>query len=255
MTLETLAQIQAALEPYENWRLWHLDEVVSTQDSLREAFEGGEGEHLALSAGSQTGGRGRHGRTWDQKSEEDLALSVLLTPRGRYPPLLLPFLIPAVLYDALKTLGVPENRLRIKWPNDLLLGEKKIAGILIEGEGSGTFLCGVGCNVERGSFPAELRGIASSLALEGMPNIFYPDLLETFLLNLAQRVTEAEKGGWGEAMGIYQKGFRWMGNSVILRTKEGGIQGRLEEIGPEGIRLSGDHRFDLGEVLAVENPS
>ena len=255
MTPECKAKIQAALEPFAGWRFWHLDELVSTQDSLREAFEGGEREHLVLSAGVQRGGRGRHGRRWDQEPEQDLALSVLLTPLDRYPPLLLPFLFPAVLYETLKTIGIPPDRLRIKWPNDLLLGEKKIAGVLIEGEGSGTFLCGLGCNVGRQSFPEELQGIASSLALEGMTGVSYPELLEILLVEMAQRVMEAEQGKWAQVLRAYKEGFRWMGKEVILETKEGKVSGKLEEIGPEGMRLSNASPLDLGEVLAVENPS
>ncbi len=251
MSDESLARIQARLEPFEGWRLWHLDRVVSTQDSLREALEQGEPEHLALSAGIQTGGRGRHGRSWNQEPEEDLALSVLLRPAGRYPPLLLPFLLPAALYEALGTMAVPRQKLRIKWPNDLLLDEKKIAGVLIEGDGSGAYLCGIGCNVGRRSFPEELRGRASSLRLEGLEQTSYPQLLEVLLLELARMLSEAEKGDWSRVLHSYAQGFRYLGEEVVVETGEGGIHGRLESLGPQGIRLDQGACLDPGQVLAI----
>ncbi len=251
MTPECLVQIKGALRPFPGWRHWHLDRVVSTQDSLREALRQGEREHLALSAGVQTHGRGRHGRTWDQEPEKDLALSILLKPKGRYPPLLLPFLLPTALFTALRTLGVPQGLLRIKWPNDLFLREKKIAGVLIEGEGSGAFLCGVGCNVERTKFPTELEGIASSLRLEGIDRIQYPELLLVFLMKIAGMVQEAEKGQWTKILRTYQEGFAWIGEEVVLATKGGGIQGRLIRLGPKGLQLSNGLRLDVGEVFGI----
>jgi BirA family biotin operon repressor/biotin-[acetyl-CoA-carboxylase] ligase len=227
--------------------------VSSTQDSLRKAFEKGEAEHLVICADYQEEARGRHGRKWNQKCGEDLALSVLLTPKDRYPPLLLPFLFPATLFETLLNIGIPGSCLRIKWPNDLLIREKKLAGVLVEGDGSGTFLCGIGCNVARRSFPRELKERASSLALEGWDRIGYPDLLEAFLPLLAQRVSEAEKGDWNKTLASYQKGFCLVGKELRMETSGGEVFGKLAEMGPNGIILEGGRRFSLGEVQGIQS--
>ena len=134
----------------------YFDSIHSTNTYLKE-----QGAQLpdgtAVAAGHQYAGRGRQGRSW-QSSEEALALSVLLKGVPPYLMQMLPILFGIGARRALSLLCGRE--ILLKWPNDLLLGEKKIAGILCESAGFGEdtlAVCGIGVNLlQDPSFFAEL---------------------------------------------------------------------------------------------------
>jgi BirA family biotin operon repressor/biotin-[acetyl-CoA-carboxylase] ligase len=118
-------------------------ETGSTNDDLMALGRQGEGEGIVLVAGHQTGGRGRHGRTWTAPPGTGLLCSVLLRPPAAVAGLVTAT-VAVALVDALETFGVAG--LGIKWPNDLIVsvadaprapngaatGERKLAGILAE---------------------------------------------------------------------------------------------------------------------------
>ncbi|MCR0982055.1 biotin--[acetyl-CoA-carboxylase] ligase [Roseomonas populi] len=116
--------------PPAGWRLLVHDQLPSTADVVRQRAEAGEGERLAVLAFRQTAGRGTHGRAWESPPG-NLYLSVLLRPDATAREVPQWSLLAAVaLHDAL----VPwaGAGLTLKWPNDLLLGGAKCAGILAE---------------------------------------------------------------------------------------------------------------------------
>jgi BirA family biotin operon repressor/biotin-[acetyl-CoA-carboxylase] ligase len=122
-----------------NWRLLKHDVLPSTADLVRRLADAGEPEGLAVMAGRQTGGRGQQGRAWSSPVG-NLYLSLLLRPAE--PLRLLPqwALLAAVAVAEALAPFVPTPRggeggaaLTLKWPNDLLLGGAKLAGILTEG--------------------------------------------------------------------------------------------------------------------------
>ena len=143
----------------------YFDSIHSTNTYLKE-----QGAQLpdgtAVVAGHQYAGRGRQGKAW-QSSEEALALSVLLKGVPPYLMQMLPILFGIGARRALSLLCGRE--ILLKWPNDLLLGEKKIAGILCESAGFGEdvlAVCGIGVNLlQEPSFFAELP-YGSSLWVE-----------------------------------------------------------------------------------------
>lgn len=110
------------------WRVEIHDEVASTQSLVTARAEAGEGAGLALLARRQSAGRGRDGRAWTSPAG-NLYLSVLLRPDA--PARALPqfALLAAVALHAAAGAHAP---VRLKWPNDLLRGEAKVAGILTE---------------------------------------------------------------------------------------------------------------------------
>jgi BirA family biotin operon repressor/biotin-[acetyl-CoA-carboxylase] ligase len=112
------------------WRLLVHDQLPSTADVIRASAEAGEGERLAILARQQTAGRGTHGRAWASPSG-NLSLSVLLRPDAPAREVPQWSLLAAVaLHSALAPHAGPG--LSLKWPNDLLLGGAKCAGILAE---------------------------------------------------------------------------------------------------------------------------
>ncbi|MCE2564209.1 biotin--[acetyl-CoA-carboxylase] ligase [Komagataeibacter sp. FNDCF1] len=122
--------------PRSNARPWRLevhDTLGSTSDTCKAMLDAGQGEDgLAILALSQTAGRGSRGRQWADPGG-NLALSVMLVGQGADVPVgLWPFIAGLALHDAMVAFLPDPDALQLKWPNDLLLSGRKMAGILIE---------------------------------------------------------------------------------------------------------------------------
>lgn len=149
-----------------------LESTDSTNDDARRDAHAGAPDGHVIVADSQRSGRGSHGRVWDSPAGQDLYLSIVARP-----PLGLAELSPLTLAVGLGVAEAVEAVLTgtagsaiealVKWPNDVLIGGKKCAGILVEassvGAELGALVIGIGLNVNRQSWPDELQPIASSL--------------------------------------------------------------------------------------------
>ncbi len=151
--------------------LRYLDETGSTNDDAkRDAASRAPDGHVVVADTQQTG-RGSHGRTWSSPQGTDLYFSIVDRPSVAFaelPPLTLAVgLGVAEAVETLLATATSNPVCRVKWPNDVWLGGKKCAGILIEANAAGTELdslvIGIGLNVNRASFPDELATTATSL--------------------------------------------------------------------------------------------
>lgn len=128
----------------------------------------GANEGLAIVADEQTAGRGRLQRSWSSPKGAGLYFSILLQPKiapDRWP--LITFVAALAVGDALHETS--EVRTDIKWPNDLLVNERKISGILAEAIETATgraIVVGIGVNLTNDAFPQSLLGVATSVAQE-----------------------------------------------------------------------------------------
>jgi len=148
----------------------YFDEVDSTNNLAKQlAFEGCN-EGTVVIAKTQTAGKGRLGRTWDSKNEHGIWMSVVLRPTGSLKSIQVITTAAAVaVSSAIKEItGIDAG---IKWPNDLLVGGKKICGILTEAVSTASefqfVILGIGINVNQDlqDFPADLRYTATSLKI------------------------------------------------------------------------------------------
>lgn len=153
--------------------LWSEINVVertgSTNADLRVAALQGAGEGTVLIAEEQLAGRGRLDRSWTAPARSALTLSVLLRPPSPAPTPWgwLPLLAAVAVDDALRRFEVADSG--VKWPNDVLLGEKKLAGVLserVDGSGQTAVVIGMGVNVSLDSSELPSPG-ATSLVLAG----------------------------------------------------------------------------------------
>ncbi|HEY5032065.1 MAG TPA: biotin--[acetyl-CoA-carboxylase] ligase [Actinomycetes bacterium] len=173
-------------------RPWRALDVVTTTGStnadLARAAEEGEASGLVLVAEEQTEGRGRLGRTWSAPPRAGLMFSVLLRPSVPVARLgWLPLLAGLAAAEAVSRLA--EVDVRLKWPNDLLVEDRKLAGVLAErvsGEGGWAVVVGIGLNVTTlaSELPVET---ATSLAVEGAACTDRDPLLRAILRRLAVR--------------------------------------------------------------------
>jgi BirA family biotin operon repressor/biotin-[acetyl-CoA-carboxylase] ligase len=137
----------------------HYRRIGSTNAHARELAAAGAPHGTLVTAAEQSAGRGRQGRTWTAAPGRALLCSVVL----RDPPRLLPLAAGVAVAD------VVGSDAQIKWPNDVLAGGRKVAGILVEGRPQeGWAVVGIGLNVavRIEDFPAELRSTAGTLGLE-----------------------------------------------------------------------------------------
>jgi BirA family biotin operon repressor/biotin-[acetyl-CoA-carboxylase] ligase len=190
----------------------HLRETTSTNDRARALAQDGAPHGTLVTAGEQRAGRGRQGRAWSAPPGQALLLSLVL----RDPPALLP------LIAALAVAHVAGPEALIKWPNDVLVGGRKVAGILAEGRPhEGWAVLGIGVNVALrvDELPAELHATAATLgltpadleptlerllaALEGALALGPAAVLDSYRERDALRGHEvAWAGGRGRAVGI-----------------------------------------------------
>jgi BirA family transcriptional regulator, biotin operon repressor / biotin---[acetyl-CoA-carboxylase] ligase len=142
----------------------HYARTDSTNTRARELAEAGAPHGTVVTAAEQSEGRGRQGRVWTAPAGKGLLYSGILRPLDERH-MLLPLAVPIAVCEAAESLR-PEAACQIKWPNDVWLEERKLAGILIEARPQdGWAVIGVGVNlsVEPEEFPAELRWPAISL--------------------------------------------------------------------------------------------
>ena len=141
------------------------ESLPSTNTELARRASDGAEEGLSIVANEQTAGRGRLQRTWSSPKGAGLYFSILLLPaiaQDRWP--LITFMASLAVGDALHEAGVETD---IKWPNDLLSGERKICGILaetVETPAGRAVIVGIGINLTSEAYPAELAPVATSVA-------------------------------------------------------------------------------------------
>jgi BirA family transcriptional regulator, biotin operon repressor / biotin---[acetyl-CoA-carboxylase] ligase len=139
--------------------------VDSTNRYLLQRAAGGAAEGLVAVADEQTAGRGRLGRTWVAPPASALLVSVLLRPALTAERTHLVTLAAGLAaLDAIDRLA--PRPAGLKWPNDVVVDDRKLAGILAEADGAGAVVVGMGFNLQPDALPVELRDIATALVLD-----------------------------------------------------------------------------------------
>jgi BirA family biotin operon repressor/biotin-[acetyl-CoA-carboxylase] ligase len=231
--------------------------IVSTSDRLKALARGGAPEWTVVLADEQTGGRGREGRTW-VSPPGSLYLSVLLRPR--FPGVgLLPLAAGVAVAEAVDELGV---RTELKWPNDVLAGGRKLAGILCEAAsgpaGVEWVVLGVGVNVtlDPALLPDAIRESVTSLAALGRGGTALPEVAASVLARLARAYIGLESDPGALVAAWRRRAVPWWGRVVEARTAGGPARGRLLDVDDDGalvLELDGGGKLRLlsGEVSRV----
>jgi len=215
-------------------------ETESTNDDAWDLLALGAPDGAVVVADHQTRGRGRMGRAWHSAPGQGLAMSVLVHLSCE-PDLLttLPLVSGLALVEALDALGA---RADLKWPNDLLIDGRKVAGILCEGRrtasGVNAAVIGVGVNVAQRNedFPVELRERATSLAIVGH-TIAREDVAAEFLDALEPRWTEHTEGDPGAALAAWRERSTFWGHEVVVHTPSGEVRGIARDLAADGALL------------------
>jgi BirA family biotin operon repressor/biotin-[acetyl-CoA-carboxylase] ligase len=238
----------------------------STNDDAKRGAREGAPHGATWVADAQANGRGRQGRAWLSAPGENLLFSVLLRVPclpARVPPLAL--VAGLAVRDAVAAC-VPHRQVGLKWPNDVLVDGRKIAGVLVEasvqGGKVGSVVVGVGVNVGTRSFPADIAARATSIALisaDGVGAIppSRAELLVSILARLSETVPLAAARGLAPLLSRLDAVCVLRGHRVRSETAEGTAL-RIDEDGRLVVRRvdGAVERWAAGEVhlSAVEGP-
>lgn len=214
-------------------------ETDSTNQRAIEIGASGAPGGVAIFAERQTAGRGRFGRRWESAAHLGLWFSVLLRPAL---PLeswsRLTTWAAVVVADAIeKASGLSVS---VKWPNDLEIGGRKIAGILIEMQsdraGEHFAVAGIGANVNHATtdFPDEIRERATSLRIASRRAIDRTALATAILQTMSQRITDIDDSGFPSLLAEATRRSSLLGKRVALQTAAERIEGIAESLAPDG---------------------
>ena len=237
------------------WRLVVHDSLPSTSDACIAEAERGEAAGLAILALRQTHARGSRGRSWTEPPTGNLALSVLLRPEGALPAAgVWPLIAGLALHDALSA-GHPAGRLTLKWPNDVMLDGRKLAGILVErglGGGHDWLVIGFGANLA--AAPELPDRVVACLAELGVPPS--PEQVASRLLvSLSGWMGVWESQGLPAVRAAWLERAHPLGAPLAVRMRGAQTAGSFAGLDQDGALLlrheAGVQRIDTGEILLL----
>ncbi len=218
----------------------------------------GERGPLWISAERQEAGRGRRGNTWSS-SPGNLAASLLLSEPS--PPAQAPqmsFVAALALHDAVAECAPQLGpMLTVKWPNDLLIGGAKVAGILIEGESESGFAVVIGFGVHCAAHPVDMPYPATDLAHAGA-SVTPEQLLGALAAAMQTRIERWQAGrGFASIRADWLKRAAGLGHAIKVRLPDREFNGNFEGLDDAGRLLvrgpAGLTTVTAGEVFGLEN--
>jgi BirA family biotin operon repressor/biotin-[acetyl-CoA-carboxylase] ligase len=229
-------------------------DTTSTNDVIEKLARDGVKEGAVVFAESQTRGRGRLGRKWMSPAKRGLWFSVLLRPDLR-PQETTRLTVASA--TALRRAIESQTGLRpeIKWPNDILIHGKKVAGILTELSGEldhvNYIILGIGVdvNLSQGDFPAELRKSATSLKIELGKPVSRPELAVAILRELDHDYARIASGQFAALANEWEEHGTTIGHEVVIRTGVRQIRGRAEALGEDGELLLRTEHGHLERII------
>jgi BirA family biotin operon repressor/biotin-[acetyl-CoA-carboxylase] ligase len=243
-------------------RVHWLTSTSSTNDVAAHLADLGADEGTVVVAEAQAAGRGRLGRVWVSPPGAGLYVSMILRPsadlalsRKVNPTALLTLASGVAITEAVRaSTGLPAE---IKWPNDVMIGRRKLAGILAEAAAQGGALqhivLGFGVNLQRAAYPLELADRATSLEAETGRPADRAMILVEILAAIAARYADLRAGRFDAILSAWRLLAPSLPSSWVEWDSAGGVmRGRAEDVDDQGALLVrvGDHveRVIAGEV-------
>lgn len=239
----------------------HLEYVTSTMDAAKAMIKSGSVDFDAdgvpsiagVMADEQTAGRGQRGRDWHCPAGESLCVTYFMRHRLELPDdtSRLSLMAGIAAAEGIENL-IQHCCIGLKWPNDLVLSDKKLGGILIESfrnpDGEWTVLVGVGINISVTTFPAELQEKATSLALNGVTDITVKEIT----IAIGKALNRMASMSLEEILSRWRNRDTTVGMSFEAETPEGTRRGTAEGIDENGKLLI---RLQDSSLIAVETAS
>jgi len=215
--------------------LW-LEQTDSTMLDAARLAAGGCPSGTVVGAEEQTAGQGRHGRSWRSDREDGLYFSTVL--RLPLSPAQQPMVTMAVglaVADAIAiTTGVAVD---LRWPNDVLIGDRKLCGILVQQHNS-ALVCGIGINVNQVSFPPELMPLATSLRIAGGRTLAREPILIEVLRSMDRHLEILVNQGIHAILQLFTAASSYVsGRRVVVEQGERLLRGTTAGLDANGFLL------------------
>ncbi|MBI4508936.1 MAG: biotin--[acetyl-CoA-carboxylase] ligase [Deltaproteobacteria bacterium] len=232
-----------------------LEQVGSTNDEAASRARAGAPHGTVVIADAQSIGRGRQGHQWYSPPGHNLYLSAILRlamPPNAVPPLTLAAGIATC--EVARCLGVPAS---LKWPNDVLVGGRKLAGILAEmstrGATTEVVILGVGMNVNSTTFPQDLSRTATSLRIErGGEAMDRADVLALLLFELERWINLFVSEGAPAIVSAWKERTHFLGQRVSVKVEDKVVTGWAMDVDADGALLLGREDGTSLRVLSGE---
>ncbi len=233
------------------------ESLPSTQKTAHIRSNEGAEEGTVVAADKQTAGRGRLNRSWDSIAGKGIWMSIILRPDipPRQAPQLTLLAAAAVRKGIQKATGITCD---IKWPNDLLVDGRKVAGILTELQADPdrvqAVIIGIGINVNhgRGDFPAELQEKAGSLAAEGEVQFNRNRVIARILEELESLYFLFLKEGFAPVKKAWEEGAVSIGRKITATTVTDAITGYAVGITGDGVLLLKDEEGTIHQIYSAD---
>lgn len=237
------------------WPVFRFGEIDSTNEEARRRAHAGDLGPCWLSADAQTAGRGRLGRVWDSPAGNLFATALLPYPRPAAEAALACFSAGLAVLDAAKAAGVDASSLGLKWPNDLVAGPAKLAGVLIEtGTSHGQLWMAAGFGVNVASAPTRPdRPTACLSDLPGGSSLTAGQLLRTLDIAFRARLERLLAKGFEPTRKDWLDRAAFLGARVELQPASGRIEGIMSGLADDGALIirsddGTEHHIRAGEI-------
>lgn len=241
--------LQRVVARFAERKVEHYQSTDSTMLRAADAVDRGEAQAGDLFiADEQTAGRGRLGRSWHSPAGSGLYVTTILQGLSASSQPLITLALGLAVQETIDL--VAGVRADLKWPNDVLIGDKKLAGILVQSH-SGALLAGLGINLKKQEMPAELAAIATSLEAAGSRTIRRDDLLIGMLDTIDEWLAILREAGPAPIV----EAFRTHSSYAYGREVIADVGGRQDAGTTAGIDDQGRLLLRLrdGRVVAVVN--
>lgn len=228
----------------DSWRIFHKEETSSTNADARS---GGNGD--VFTAAHQNTGRGRLDHKWHSPAGKNLLLSAVVGVGNLSPEHVstLPIVAGMSVLSAISGLVAPSRKVQLKWPNDIMLDGKKVAGILCERHDDNVIV-GIGVNVKSQDFPEEISSRAAFLG----DDVAIEDARDAVLANFKERLALWESSGFAAIHALITPEIDFLVSRQIrvFRTDADGEPycGRACGINVDGSLRVGTQNIFAGEV-------
>ncbi len=241
---------------YLGRNFYYIEEVDSTNDYILKSKEIKEYGSVVL-AENQLAGKGRQGRSWKSVSDKNLTFSVLLNEElDKINVTLINFAASLSVGNALENLY--QLNVNLKWPNDVLVGNKKIAGILTETVSKSNrvekAVVGIGINVNQPVFPEKFQIVPTSVKIELKREVSRERLLSE-ILNLFEENLTLLRYNPTEVLDSWRNKCKMIGSRVKVTQGEDVVVGKFIDIDENGtlilLRNGNEEKINYGDVVTL----
>ncbi|MBU6319009.1 MAG: biotin--[acetyl-CoA-carboxylase] ligase [Alphaproteobacteria bacterium] len=236
------------------WPVVHFEEIDSTNEEAQRRARLGDRGPVWIQADFQTAGRGRMGRSWASPSGNLCATAFFTSSDPPARTALLSFAAALALHEAVGGLRADNRDLRLKWPNDLMWADAKIAGILIEtGAISGGLWVAAGFGVNIATAPNVPGRRTGRLAdLPGGGGIRPLDLLDALEVSFRGWLSTFRDHGFEPVREAWKERAAGLGQRIGLSPAHGSLEGIFRDLGPDGALILELDGGDLRHIRAGE---